>query len=76
MATNLPFFAVRVVLYHPDKSTTTRDYVRGSRHVGRDVFSAWALGDLLRLATEPGSPVSWEVHEVDFPTVQEARLRG
>lgn len=75
-----PFFAVRVVVYHDDGSTSQRDYVRGARHMGRSTFASWALGDMLRLVTGDTlgttSPVRFDIVEVDFVTVQQNRIYG
>lgn len=71
--TTQPFYAVRVVLYHADGSSSQRDYVRGDQHMGRAAFAAFALGDML-LLTDSHHDVSWTVTEVDFETVRQNRL--
>lgn len=56
------FYAVRVVIEDDAGSTYTRDYVRGERHMGRERFAAWALGDLLTLIDVPA--YRWTIEEV------------
>lgn len=69
-----PFYAIRVVIRNTGSGETfTRDYVRGERRMGRSAFDSYALGNMLRLVTTGTTPVTWEIHEVDFAQVTENR---
>lgn len=59
-----PYFAVRVVIRHADGGTSTRDYVRGSRHMGRDTFTSFAVGDMISLCVASGDMFRVETFEV------------
>lgn len=57
-----PFYAVRVVITHACGSTTTRDYVRGSKRMSMSDFASFAVGDLVRLTTV--QDFSWTVEPI------------
>ena len=46
------FFAVRVVLADDNGSTYSRDYVRGEMRLGKQAFTAYAVGDFIGLVSE------------------------
>lgn len=66
------FFAVRVVVTDLiNGSQATRDYVRGDMHVGKQAFTAFALGDMIQLIG--WTDITWSVFEIDHATVIENR---
>lgn len=70
-----PFYAVIVTVLHLDHLghtlyTSVRAYERGQKHIGRDAFVNFAVGDMLRLVAVTwdggqfvSGPVKFVVHE-------------